>query len=153
MTLTHSEYVRGGKRVPASQYAGEVVAVRYELAYAASAYSDGDIVELGVLPAHHTVRDMVVDSTDVDDGTDFEWDLGLMSGEVGEALDEDDNARTCGDEFFDSGTLGRDAGVDRMSNPAGFKVTPTDKDRSIGLKLIDQGTTTGTFGVTVFYGT
>jgi hypothetical protein len=154
MALTHSEYVRGGERVPASQWAGDVVAVRYEFPYVGANYADGDIVELGILPAHHTVRDMIIDSELVDSGSDFEVDVGLMSGEVGEALDEEGSARTCGAEFFSGATTGQTAGTGRMSLGTGFAVAPTDKDRSIGVKLVDQGAGEGgTWALTVLYST
>lgn len=153
MALTHSIYVRGGQRVPAAQQAGDVVAVKYTFAYDDSALSDGDIHELGILPAHHTVRDAVLIATDVDSGTDFELDIGLMSGDVGEALDADGNARTSGDELFDGATTGQSAGVARMSEPDGFAIAPVAYDRSIGLKVVDKGTTDGTVTLIVFYGT
>jgi hypothetical protein len=153
MALTHSKYVRGAERVPTPSSAGEVVATRFDLTYVAGDYSDGDIVELGILPANCTIRGAVVTCDDLDTGTDFEFDIGLMSGDVGEALDSAGDARTCGDELFDGATTGRDAGSLAMTDPAGFRITPVDYDRSIGIKLIDQGTsTTGVLSLTVFYG-
>jgi hypothetical protein len=158
MAITHSKYVLGALRVPAAQDAGDVVAVRYEFTYD-NTTSDGDILELGILPAYHTVRDMVLTATDVDSGTDFEWDIGLMNGGVdspggvGEDTSDGSTARTCGDEFFDGATVGQTAGSARMSEADGFNVAPVAYDRSIGVKFVDQGTTTGTFSVTVIYGT
>lgn len=152
MALTHSKYVRGAERIPGPDKAGEVIAVRYEFAYDHSTHSDGDIVELGILPAHMTVREIVVDADDVDGGTDFEWDLGLMSGKPGEALDEEGNARTCGAEFFSGATLGQSAGVTRPTLKTAYRVTPVAYDRSIGLKLVDLGTVDGVIGFTVWFG-
>jgi hypothetical protein len=153
MAITHSKYTRGAYRAPAAQWAGNVVAVRYEFAYD-NAASDGDIVELGILPAHHTVRDMTIDCTDVDGGTDFETDVGLMNGEVGDDVGPDGTTpRTCGAEFFSGSTVGRTSASGRMSLATGFRIAPTDKDRSIGVKLVDQGTTTGTYAITVLMGT
>lgn len=154
MAIFHSKYTRGGYRAPAAQWAGNVVAVRYEFAYDHSEHSDGDIVEIGILPAHHTVRDMTIDCTDVDAGTDFETDVGLMNGEVGDDVGPDGvTARTCGAEFFSGATVGRTVFVGRMALAGGFRIAPTDKDRSIGVKLVDLGTADGTYAITVLMGT
>jgi hypothetical protein len=138
MALKHSKYVRGPLRIPHAEKAGEVIAVRYEHQY---------------LPANMTVRHIVADADDVDGGTDFEWDLGLMSGKVGEALQDDGDPRTCGAEFFSGATLGRDVGVATPTLKTAYRVAPVAYDRSIGVKFVDQGTTTGKLGFTVFFGT
>jgi hypothetical protein len=152
MSLHHSKYVLGSYRVPSAQDAGDVVAVRYEVAYNPAVYAAGDILELGILPAHHTVWDMVVDANDLDTATGFSFDIGLMDGDVGEELNGS-SPRTCGQDFFAGGTIGQSAGVARMNKESGFRVVPTDKDRAIGVKFVGAGTTPGIFGVTVFYGT
>jgi len=152
VAILHSKYASGAFRAPAAQWAGNVIAVRYEFTYVSTS-SDGDIVELGILPAYHTVRDMTIDCTDVDGGTDFETDVGIMNGDVGEDYSTGTTPRTCGAEFFSGATVGRSAGTARMSLATGFRVAPTDSDRSIGVKLVDQGTTGGTYAVTVLMGT
>lgn len=152
MAILFSKYVRGALRIPTADKAGEVIAVRYEYDYL-STESDGDILDLGILPAHHTVRDIVVDVDDVDSGTDFEWDLGLMNGSPGETYSTGTTPRTCGAEFFSGATTGQSAGIVRPTLKTAFRVERVGYDRSIGLKLVDQGTTTGKIGVTVFYGT
>jgi len=153
MAILFSKYVSGALRIPHAEKAGEVIAVRYEYAYDAAAVSDGDILDLGILPANMTVRDIVVDADDVDGGTDFEWDLGLMNGKPGETYDPDGSTpRTCGAEFFSGATLGQGAGVVRPTLKTAFRVAPVAYDRSIGVKFVDQGTTTGTLGFTVLFG-
>lgn len=155
MAILHSKYTQGPLRVPASQWAGDVVCARYDYAYDPTS-GDGDIVELGILPAHHSVRDAVVISEDVDGGSDFETDVGLMNGKVGDDVGPDGSTpRTCGAEFFSGATVGRGAGTQmaRMTLPGGFLVEPTDEDRSIGVKLVDQGTVAGTYTLIVWYST
>lgn len=153
MALTHSKYTNGAFRIPVAEAAGQVVAIQYVYTYDVSETSDGDILELGVLPANHRVVDAILDVSDVDTGTDFEIDIGLMSGNVGEALDAAGDARTCGDELFDGATTGQTAGVARMTERDGFAISPVAYDRSIGIKFVDQGTADGTIKLTVFYGT
>jgi hypothetical protein len=152
MAILHSKYVHGAFRVPTPSAAGEVVAIRYEYDYTGDE-SDGDILDLGILPANTTVLDMVADVDDVDGGSDFEFDVGLMNGNVGDTFGPDGTTpRTCGAEFFDGATIGQDAGIARMTVETGFRVAKVGYDRSIGVKFVDQGTTDGTFGLTVFYG-
>lgn len=154
MGIFHSKHATGAARAPAAQWAGNVVAVRYDFAYDHSEHADGDIIEIGILPAHHTVRDMTIDSTDVDAGTDFETDVGLMNGKVGDDVGPDGSTpRTCGAEFFLGATIGRTVYMARMAIAGGFRIEPVDYDRSIGVKLVDLGTVDGTYAVTVFYGT
>ena len=155
MTILHSKYVAGPFRVPAAQWAGDVVAVRYEFAMPVDVV-DGDIVELGILPAHHTVFDAWLDSDDIDSGTAMVVDVGLMSGDVGEDFNADGTTpRTIGEEFLKDLTTGQAGGVVRATLATAFRIVPTDKDRSIGVVVQTAGSApeVGSIGLTVFYGT
>ncbi|MPZ36674.1 MAG: hypothetical protein GEU95_01205 [Rhizobiales bacterium] len=154
MALFHSSYVRGGERVPAPQWAGDVVAVRFEYTLPTAEQITGNIIELGVLPAYARPIDAVLDS-DALAASALVLDVGIMSGDVGEALDEVGAARTSGDELFDGITTGVAGGVVRPTLAKAFRVAPAAKDRSIGLKIATQGVTPaeGKIGLTVFYGT
>lgn len=156
MSLTHSAYVRGGLRVPAPQVAGEIVAVRYEIDVPV-AVIDGDIIEFGILPAYARFVDAVLDADDLDTGGSpaLTLDVGIMSGEVGEALNPDGSARTCGNELFEASTAGQTGTTARMTKRAGFRVVPVGQDRSIGLKIVTDAATAapGKVGLTVLYGT
>lgn len=154
MALSHSKYVLGSKRVPASQWAGDMVAVRYEVTIP-EGFEDGDIIELGILPAYHTVKDAVIDSDALDEDStpNMRVDVGLMSGQVGEPLDEAGDPRTCGAELFDEADVGT-GGVIRAEAATAFKIAPVAYDRSIGVECTvtpQQSTLPGTFGLTVYY--
>jgi len=157
MALSHSKYILGGKRVPASQWAGDMVAVRYEVTLLASMSQD-DIIELGILPAYHKVVDAIIDADILDtDSTPTlrTVDIGLMSGEVGAALDPDDSSdRTCGNELFDGESVGG-GGVVRASLKSAFTIDPVGYDRSIGVLLANEGEVPidGLLGLTVYYST
>lgn len=155
MALSFSKYTRGALRtsVPDS---GEVVAVRYKFALTTAILgAANDIVDLGVLPANCRVVDAVLDADDMDsNGTPtLAFDVGIMTGRPGDALDTDGvTARTCGNEFFAASTVGQAGGSARMSAKGGFRVAPVGYDRSIGLKIQAAAATpvAGEIGLTVF---
>lgn len=155
MPLFHSAYVRGALRVPAPQSAGEVVATRFEYTLPTAQNVDGNIIELGILPAHARLVDAILDIDDLDSGTALVLDVGIMSGKPGEALDEAGNARTNGDELFDGITTGQAGGVVRPTLAKAFRIAPVAYDRSIGVTVVtDSGTAVaGKIGLTVLYGT
>jgi hypothetical protein len=75
----------------------------------------------------------------------------VMSGLPGETLDEVGAARTCGAEFFAASTVGQAGTVARPTVKGAFRVAPTAKDRSIGVKVLLQAATpaAGVIGLTV----
>ena len=155
MTILHSKYVAGAFRVPAAQWAGDVVAIRYEVSVPTDV-ADGDIIEVGILPAYHRIWDMTLDVDDIDSSTAIVLDVGIMSGEVGADFDADGTTpRTCGDELLDGATTGQAGGMVRPTLGSAFRIAPTDQDRSIGVKVVtDAGAAeAGVIGLTVFYGT
>ena len=118
--------------------AGDLVVNRYELDLAAAplkgvTLADGDIIDLGPIPANTRVIDVIIDSDDLDSNASPEivFDVGVMSGTVGDTV----SARTCGAEFFSGSDLAQAGGVARMSLKTGFRVAPVAKDVSIGLKV------------------
>lgn len=122
-----SDWVLGHKQTPTSREAGGVVAQRFEATIGAD-LDVGDIVELAVLPAYHTVVDAILDTEAL--GTDVNVDVGVMSGAVGDP----DNTRTCGDELFSAEDASA-AAVVRASESSAFTIAPAGADRSIGVKV------------------
>ena len=123
---TQSEWVLGRKQTPTSREAGNVVAQRFEVT--AGALASSDIVELAVLPAHHTIVDAILDMDALDAG--ITADVGIMSGTVGDP----DNARTCGSELF-SAVDASSAVFSRVDARSAVTIAPKDSDRSIGVKV------------------
>lgn len=156
MTLFHSKYLHGGKRTPASQWAGDMVGVRFEVTVPDTAATD-DVIELGILPAHHSIRDAIIDTDALDEGSSpaLVLDVGLMTGQVGEELDDAGDPRVCDDELFDGVDVGQAGGVLRASLATAFTIAPVAYDRSIGVKIATEAdeAAEGTFGLTVFYST
>ncbi len=122
-----SDWAIGRKQTPTSREAGGVVAQRFEATIDAN-LDVGDIVELAVLPAYHTVIDAILDTDAL--GTGVSVDVGIMSGAVG----SQDGTRTCGNELF-SAQAASAAAVVRASKSSAFTIAPAGADRSIGVKV------------------
>lgn len=124
MSILQSDWGKLRKQTPYADCAGDVISERFDYTVV-SAIGTGDILELGVLPAGHTVVDAVLITDDIGTAT---IDVGIMSGDVAST----DPARTCGNELF---AAAADASVVRMSAAGGFRIAPADVHRSIGLKV------------------
>lgn len=130
MAIVQSDWAIGRKQAPVSEEAGGVVAEKYKFTIKAD-LALNDIIELAILPAYHTIVDAIFICDEVGTAT---FNVGIMSGTVGST----DPARTSGTELFIAAT---DATVARTVNPAAFRVTPIDSDRSIGVKVLTAGIT------------
>ena len=137
-----SDWVLGRKQTPTSREAGGVVAQRFE-ATIDTDLDVGDIVELAVLPAYHTVVDAILDTEAL--GTGVSVDVGVMSGAVGDP----DGTRTCGDELFSAEDASA-AAVVRASESSAFTIAPADRDRSIGVKVSAAVTAGKKIGLVLF---
>lgn len=130
MALFQSKWATGLKQAPVSREAGGVVVERYSFTITADMLAN-DIIELGILPAYHTVVDAILV---VDEAGTATYDVGIMSGVVGVP----DAARTCGNELFASVA---DASTHRITKAAGLRLAATGSDRSIGVKVLGAGIT------------
>lgn len=130
MAIVQSAWGAARKQAPVSCEAGGVVAEKYKYVITADMAAN-DIIELAVLPAYHTIVDAILI---VDEAGTATYDVGIMSGTVGST----DQARTCGNELFAGAA---DATVTRMTKTAGFRITPIEGDRSIGVKVLGAGIT------------
>jgi hypothetical protein len=112
---------------------GDVITNDYYVDLVAGDIVLNDIIDIGILPANHTVVDMVLipDDLDTNGAPTLALDVGIMSGTPGDTL----TARTCGNEFFAADTSVRTGVVATMSKKAGFLVQPSAADRSIGVKF------------------
>lgn len=118
--------------------AGDVVVNQYFIDVSAAQIDAGNMFDVGVLPAYHTVVDMILIPDDLDTGSAaLTLDVGLLSGTVG----DDVSTRTIGAEFFSASTAGQAGTLTRMSLATGFKILPTEVDRSIGVKVVTDAAT------------
>jgi hypothetical protein len=126
MAIVQSSWGALKRQAPVSEESGTVKCERYTYTVPAGVtLVVGDIIELAILPAYHTVLDATLVTDDVGTAT---LDVGIMSSIPGDT----DQARTCGNELF----AGAADGVSvRMSKVAGFRIAQIAGDRSIGLKV------------------
>lgn len=138
--IHQSPWGAGRLQAPVTGGAGVVMVEKFEFTLNKN-LAAGDIIELGVLPAFATVVDatLIADSL----GASVTMDVGLMSKEVGST----DVSRTSGNELFATAA----AGVVRMSAASGFKIAPTEGDRSVGVKASAAVTATGQKLMLVMY--
>lgn len=124
MAIKQSDWAYGRRVAAVGDEAGDVICERYSYVIT-SDLAAGDIIEMGPLPAFTFPVDATIVSDELGTVT---LNAGIMSGDFG----SDDQSRTCGAELFSAAA---DASVVRMSLPGGFRLTPVDKDRGIGVKV------------------
>ena len=139
MTILASNFVKGVLGTVNAATAGDVVVNDYFFDITAAQNIAGDIVDLGILPAGHTITDAIFMPDDLDThGTPtLTLDVGLMSGTPNDTV----TARTCGATIFSASTAGQGATPTRASLLTAFNILPTDADRSIGVKLLAASAT------------
>jgi hypothetical protein len=133
MALLQSFWATGQRMTPVGDCAGDEVAQLFEFALPATPLVIGDIIELGILPAFNRPTDAILVCDDLDSGgaPAIAFDVGLMSGEVGDK----DSVRTCGNELFAASNVGQAGGVARATLASAFTITSTDNHRAIGVKI------------------
>lgn len=132
MAIVQSPWGALKRQAPVSCEAGTVKAERYTYTVPTGVTLNiGDIIELAILPAYHTVVDATLV---IDEAGTATYDVGIMSSIPGDT----DQARTCGNEFF---VAAADAVSTRMSKIAGFRVASIAGDRSIGVKVLTAAIT------------
>jgi hypothetical protein len=93
----------------------------------------GNVIDLGILPAGHTINGAKLIADDLDTGTTLTLDVGLMSGTPGTA----DNTRTVGQELFIASTAAQTGGVvDAAVTKTALTIMAQPYDRSIGVKVV-----------------
>lgn len=126
MAIIQSDWGAGRKIASVAAEAGVTISERFTYTVpAGTTIADGDIIELAILPAYHTVTDAILV---LDEAGTATYDVGIMSGTPGDPS----ASRTSGNEYFAGAA---DAAVTRMTKAAGFRVAPIAGDRSIGLKV------------------
>lgn len=133
MAIRASKFAQGTLPTVTADCAGDTVVNDYFFDITAAQIVANDIIDIGVLPAYHTVGDaiLIVDDLDSNGTPTIALDVGIMSGTPGDTA----SARTCGNELYAADTTARTGGASRMSKTAGFTIQATEADRSIGVKI------------------
>lgn len=125
-------------RMPAASalIANDCVALIFEHVVVVAEFALNDIVEMGALPANMILAaPPVLVVEDLDTGATLTLDVGLITGQYLNALDDAGAARVCGAEFFAASTVGQAGGMATSAVVAGMKLTPSVYDRGIGVKI------------------
>lgn len=132
MAIVKSKWVKGLLQTLRPQTAGatHVTHFVYDVA-AEGALGAGDILELGIIPPYSNITH----ATLVTEGTltGLTADVGVMTGEVGSALNPDGSARTSGAEFFDDADL--TVRLASLSKADPLLLSAQEYERSIGVKV------------------
>lgn len=133
MATRVSQFSNRNLPVIVADCAGDIVANPFFFDITAAQIVLNDVIDIGVLPAGHTVTAMrlIPDDLDTNGTPTLKLDVGIMSGTPGDPS----ASRTCGAEFFSQDVSAQTGAVSVMSLPSGFKVKPTSDDRSIGVKI------------------
>lgn len=138
VVIRQSDHIKGIQPTVTADSAGDVIVNDYFYDLPAAQNLTGDIIDIGILPAYHTVSDIILFADDLDTGSAaMTLDVGLMSGTPGDTT----NTRTCGAEFFAASTSAQASTVARPTLKTAFTQIATELDRSIGVKVLLQAAT------------
>ncbi|ARV77113.1 hypothetical protein SKUL_14 [Pseudomonas phage Skulduggery] len=129
MAIKQSEWALGNNQAKRPQTAGAVHAqrFRYNVVGAKGAIAAGDILEIGELPPYCKIVDAKLYTNGTFTG--LTADVGLLTGEYGDALDA---ARTVDKLLFDAADL---TVLSRLTKTDGLKLEDAQVSRGIGLKF------------------
>lgn len=96
-----------------------------------------NVIDLGILPAGHTIHGAVLAPDDLDTGATLTLDVGIMSGVIGDAV----NARTVGTELYAASTAAQTGvPVTASTTKSAHTIPAAAFDRSIGVKIVGAPT-------------
>jgi hypothetical protein len=131
MATMLSDFAKRVRNTVNGDCAGDVVVNRFYVDLAAADLVLNNVIDLGILPAGHTVTDAILIPDDLDTGTGITLDVGIMSGTPGDGV----SARTVGQELFTASTAAQTGAVTNLSQKTGFTIAASAADRSIGVKI------------------
>lgn len=139
MAIRASKFAQAILGTVTGDCAGDVVVNDYFYDLPTAQNVTGDIIDLGILPAYHTISDaiLICDDLDTNGAPAMALDVGIMSGTPGDTI----TARTCDAVIFSGATTAQAGGVARPTLKTAFNILPVEYDRSIGVKIATQAAT------------
>lgn len=128
--------------------AGDLVVNQFYVDLKAADLVANNVIDLGILPAGHTIHGAQLVPDDLDTGTTITLDVGIMSGVTGTP----DASRTVGQELFVASTAAQTGSVaTTAATKSAFTLMAKPYDRSIGVKIVaaPTGATAGRLRLTV----
>lgn len=153
MAFTNSNDYLDGRKPVVFLSGSEVVAVRFPISLVAADLDVNDIGRVGILPAGCVPVGLLVDSDDLDSGVAA---VVLSVGVLNAAETDLSTAEADGGAAWGTGlTVAQSGGQVQVTSKALSRVTPTQTDRMIGLKVTTAPATKapGVVGVTLLYRT
>lgn len=126
-----SQHVRNTNN---SDNAGSGVANQFFIDVTPAQLVAGNIFDIGILPAGHTVLDAVFAPDDLDTGATptVTFDIGVMSGVIGDVI----SARTSGAELFAASNAAQTGAIARPTTRSAFTIPAAAFNRSLGVRVV-----------------
>lgn len=133
MATILSDFAKRVRNTVNGDCAGDLVVNQFFIDLQAADLALNNVIDLGVLPAGHTVinANLVPDDLDTNGAPAITLDVGIMTGVVGDAV----NARTVGTELFSQSTAAQAGTPTVASAKSAFTIPATPYDRSIGVAI------------------
>lgn len=131
MATILSPFTRGVANVAYASEAGCIAVNDFYADVTAADLALNNIIDLGILPAGHTITDAIFMPGDLDTGTTLTLDIGIVSGTPGNTTD----VRTVGTELFAGSTAAQTGAIARLNTLSALTIVATPADRSIGVKI------------------
>lgn len=133
MATIASKFITNQLPTISADCAGDVIVNDYFIDLTAAQLVLNNIIDLGVLPANHTITDARLIAGDLDSNVAplIALDVGILSGTPGDIV----SARTMGAEIFAADVSARTGANSVATLSTAFLIRATDADRSIGVKI------------------
>lgn len=134
MATILSNFVTRKANTVSADCAGDVVANQFYVDLKAADLVAGNLIDLGILPAGHTVINAVLVPEDLDTNAapTITLDVGIMSGVPGDGV----SVRTVGTELFAASTAAQTGTPAAISQKSAYTIAAADFHRSIGAKIV-----------------
>ena len=132
MATILSPFARGVANVAYASEAGCIAVNDFYVDLVTGDLLANNIIDLGILPAGHTITDAILMAGDLDTGTAMTMDIGIMSGNVGDST----SVRTVGTELFAASTAAQTGAIVRPTTRSALTIVASPADRSIGVKIV-----------------
>ncbi len=138
-----SPFAKFEQPVNASDRRGQPVVNRFFVDLKAADLVANNIIDIGILPAGHSIVSAVLIADDLDtNGTPtLTLDVGILSGTIGDAV----SARTCGTELFAASNAAQTGATVSATSKTAFTIVASPENRSIGARVV-TGAATGAAG-------
>lgn len=131
MATILSDFAKRVRNTVNGDCAGDLVVNQFFIDLQPADLALNNIIDLGILPAGHTVTGGFLIPDDIDTGTTLTLNVGIMSGTPGDAV----SARTVGIELFSASTAAQTGVPAQINSKTALTIPAVAYDRSIGVQI------------------